>query len=89
MAAGAKTGGRQKGTPNKSTGVVAERCRKLIESKEYLNSFAKRLKAGELPPAVEAMAWHYAYGKPKESLELSGDGGGPVRIEFVIVNGHA
>ena len=28
-----------------------------------------RANAGELPPAIEAMLWHYAYGKPKEQVE--------------------
>ncbi len=89
MAAGKKTGGRTKGTPNKSTGLVAERCRALIESKAYRAFFKTRLEAGTLPPAVEVMTWHYGYGKPKESLELTGEGGGPVRVEFVIVDAHA
>lgn len=83
MAIGKKTGGRRKGTPNKSTGAVAERCRQLIESKDYQDYFAHRLFTGNLPAAVEAMTWHYAYGKPKESLELTGEGGGPVLIRFV------
>lgn len=89
MATGKKTGGRRKGTPNKSTGAVADRCRQLIESKAYQAFFKQRLERGELPPAVEAMTWHYAYGKPKESLELTGAEGGPVRVEFVIVDAHA
>lgn len=89
MANGKKTGGRRKGTPNKSTGAVADRCRQLIESIEYQAFFRQRLLAGDLPPAVEAMTWHYAYGKPKESLELSGADGGPVKVEFVIVHAPA
>lgn len=83
MAIGKKTGGRRKGTPNKSTGAVAERCRALIESADYQDYFKHRLFTGNLPAAVEAMTWHYAYGKPKESLELTGADGGPVLIRFV------
>lgn len=78
MALGKKTGGRTKGTPNKTSGVVAERCRQLIESPEYQDYFAHRLKVGQLPPALEALTWHYAYGKPKEQLEVTGPHGGPI-----------
>ena len=30
-----------------------------------------RARAGTLAPAVEAMLWHYAFEKPKESLEVT------------------
>lgn len=78
MARGRKTGGRTKGTPNKTTGEVAARCRALIESPSYVADFERRLRAGELPPALEALTWHYAYGKPTEHHEHSGPGGGPI-----------
>jgi hypothetical protein len=78
MALGRKTGGRTKGTPNKTTGEVAERCRALIESESYQQYFQHRLQNGALPPALEALTWYYAYGKPKERMEVTGAGGGPV-----------
>jgi hypothetical protein len=65
-------GGRPKGVPNKSTTDTAAVCRALVEDDTYRKAFKKRLHAGELAPALEAMAWHYAYGKPKELLEHSG-----------------
>lgn len=80
MAKGRKTGGRVKGTPNKSTGEVAARCRAIVEDPKYLEYFHHRLMVGQLPPALEALTWHYAYGKPIERQELSGPGGGPIQV---------
>ena len=82
MAKGRKTGGRQKGTPNKATTDVGAVCRQLVEDPEYRKYFAHRLAVGQLPPALEAMTWHYAYGKPQERMELTGSGGGPLVIQW-------
>ena len=41
-----------------------------------------RAKAGELSPAIEAMLWHYAFGKPKEHLEHSGPSGGVIPVDL-------
>lgn len=89
MAQGKKTGGRTKGTPNKTTTELGQACRRLVEDRAYRAAFKLRLHAGELAPPLEAMVWHYAYGKPLERHEVGGEGGGPVRVEFVIVGGHA
>jgi hypothetical protein len=78
MAKGRKTGGRAKGTPNKLTGEVAARCRALIEDPKYVDYFQHRLMVGQLPPALEALTWYYAYGKPKELHEHTGANGGPM-----------
>jgi hypothetical protein len=76
MAKGRKTGGRKAGTPNKVTTELGEACRQLVENHEYRTYFEHRLKVGQLPPALEAMVWHYAYGKPLERQELSAAKGG-------------
>ena len=83
MAPGRKTGGRRKGTPNAIYSEVGERCRKLIESPEYQQYFNHRLAVGQLPPALEAMTWHYAYGKPPEHLEHSGPQGQPIPFTWL------
>lgn len=82
MAKGRKTGGRQKGTPNKATIEVQARCRELIESPTYVEYFKHRLEVGQLPPALEALAWHYAYGKPTERVEMTGAEGGDLVIRW-------
>ncbi len=76
-------GGRPKGVKNKATRAVTAIAIKLVEDREYRRQFALRFKAGELAPPLEAMVWHYAYGKPTEHMEIGGEGGGPVRVVFV------
>ena len=72
--------GRKKGTPNKATTEVAAFCRSIVLDPHYLRTFAARAKAGKLPPNLEAMLWHYSYGKPREHVTL--DAPEPVRITF-------
>ena len=71
-------GGRPKGSKNKTATLAGDRCRALIESEDYARYFKHRLEVGQLPPVLEALMWHYAYGKPKELHEISGPNGGPV-----------
>lgn len=75
-------GGRPKGARNKNSRAAEAVCRKLVEDREYRKSFTDRFKKGELSPPLEAMVWHYAYGKPTEHFEHGGEGGGP--IEHVV-----
>ncbi len=83
MAKGKKTGGRAAGTPNKGTGEIKATCRKLIEDPAYLDYFKHRLMVGQLPPMLEAMTWAYAYGKPVERQEISGEDGTPLPITVI------
>ena len=68
MPKGRKTGGRQKGTPNKATAEAKEVCTRLVDDRVYLTKLRQRLRAGTLSPAVECMLWHFAKGKPREDL---------------------
>jgi hypothetical protein len=91
---GERTAGRQKGTPNKATIEVKEAARLLVEDESYRKNLQARLKSGECAPAVESMLWHYAYGKPKEMVELTGPngsplGGGPQVMLYMPDNGRA
>ena len=70
-----KTGGRQKGTPNKATLEVREACAAIVDDAAYQRNLLTRARAGDLPPAVECMLWHYRFGKPKERIELDGGTG--------------
>ena len=63
-----KTGGRQKGTPNKATAEAKEVCTRLVDDPAYLARLRQRLCAGTLSPAVECMLWYFAKGKPREEL---------------------
>ena len=66
--------GRPKGALNKATRDVKALCTELLESPTYVRNFRTRLNAGKLAPVVEALVWHYAYGKPKEQIELEAGG---------------
>ena len=66
-------GGRAKGTLNKATLAGREFAERLVNDPEYLASVVARAKAGKLQPGIEQMIWYYALGKPRESVELSGN----------------
>jgi len=82
MAKGRKTGGRSKGTPNKATVEVETRCREILESPEYVKYFNHRLMVGQLPAPLETMVWAYAYGRPRERMEVTGLAGGPLVFKW-------
>jgi hypothetical protein len=72
MARGRKTGGRQSGTPNKATSEIREAARLLLDDPEYRRSLRTRLISGKAGP-IETLLFHYAYGKPKETVEQTGE----------------
>jgi hypothetical protein len=63
--------------PNKATREAREIAARLVDDPEYQRRLRQRLLDGELPPAIEVMLWHYAKGKPKDVVEVSGGTGGP------------
>lgn len=65
--------GRKKGVPNKATREVRQLARRLVEDREYQANVRQRLRAGEAG-ALEPLLWHYAYGKPKEVVDLTATG---------------
>jgi hypothetical protein len=72
--------GRPKGVPNKATTEVKKLCTALVEDADYQARFRTRMLAGKLPPMVEAMAWYYAFGKPREQIQLDAN----VRMPTII-----
>ena len=72
--------GRPKGVPNKATVEVKRICTELVEDPDYRQRFRARMVAGKLPPMVEAMTWYYAFGKPKEQIDLTAS----VRMPTII-----
>jgi hypothetical protein len=65
--------GRPPGAVNKVTQEVRELTRGLVDDPEYQAGLRERLLEGKLPPAMETMVWHYAFGKPKETVEFKGE----------------
>jgi hypothetical protein len=66
--------GRPKGALSYTTLEGREFAREFIRSSEYRESIARRIKNDTLPAAVEIRLLEYAYGKPKERIELSTPG---------------
>lgn len=63
--------GRPFGSVNKAYGFIQKRCRELLESEEYIKSVKARLHNGTLAPQLEALFHHYAYGKPKDTVDVT------------------
>lgn len=78
--------GRPKGSVNKTTSrqkVFAARVLGVPgtpEFEEFIASTRKQLLNGFLPPGIFALILHYAYGKPKETIEVQGE----VTIEKIV-----
>ena len=63
--------GRKPGIPNKATQDIKERAREVLEDPAYLASLKARLETGEAGQ-VEALLFHYGYGKPRETVAIEG-----------------
>jgi len=44
--------------------------RQFLASPEYRQGLLDRVRLGTLPPALEVLMYHYAYGKPTEHVEV-------------------
>lgn len=71
------------------TAEIRQLARNLLEDKFYRRSLRRRLIDGRLG-ALEVVLWHYAYGKPKEPIEMGGteEGATNSRIVFYIPDNH-
>lgn len=86
-----KSGGRQKGTPNKITADIKEIAQSFGE--EAITYLVEIARNGDAPPAARVAAvkeiLDRGYGKAKQDVELTGANGGPVetvtRIELVAL----
>lgn len=77
---GAKTGGRKKGTLNKTTAEVRAFCSSLVGDKQYRAKLRADFKCRKLNPVIESMVWHYAVGKPSDKVEMTGADGKPLNL---------
>jgi len=62
--------------------VVRKFSRKALTDSTYRKTLLKRLREGTIQPGTEALLYYYAYGKPRESVEVQA-GPGLVKIEHV------
>ncbi len=85
-----KVGGRKKGGLNKATRDIRDMARALVEDQDYQASLQSRLRAGQASH-METLLHQYAYGKPKETVEVQS---GKRPLEIIVehvrdkLNGH-
>ena len=80
-AKGHRFGGRQKGTPNKTTVEIRTAARAIVEDPKYVTQLKRRMRTGSAPH-METLMFYYAYGKPRERMELSAPGGKPLGYDL-------
>jgi len=78
-----KHGGRASGVPNKVTGQARELAIELVTDPTYLKKFKQRLLSGRINPALEKMAWEFAFGRPRQQLEIDWSESAPLGINTV------
>jgi hypothetical protein len=74
--------GRAKGSLNSSTKDVREVARSIVDDPDYRAALCRRIADGTAGP-MEALMWHYAYGKPKESLDVTHTGPREILVRYV------
>ena len=67
-----RRGGRQKGTPNKTTAEVKAACSLIVDDEEYRQELLNAARSRTLAPAMECLLWYYAKGRPTERVEHAG-----------------
>jgi hypothetical protein len=65
--------GRKPGGLNKRTVQFAEMARTIVEDPEVWKLWLKQACIGELPTPIMQLLCHYAWGRPVERIEHSGD----------------
>ena len=60
--------GRKPGTPNKVTVVVSAYARGLVEDTQVQAKILEQAREGTLPAPLMVLLFHYAYGKPPETI---------------------
>jgi len=63
--------GRPLGATSRVTRLGRAFAQQFVESADYRASVERRIKNDTLPPGVETMLWHYAYGKPKDVIDVN------------------
>ncbi len=66
-------GGRPPGVQNKVTREIKEIAQGLLEDPIYQAKLKEQLQEGKLAPPVLCLLYNYAYGKPKETVDVTAD----------------
>lgn len=68
---GDKRAGRPKGSKNKVTLEARAAASLIVDDPEYRDTLLAKARKGTLSPAMEALLWYYAHGKPTENVSIS------------------
>lgn len=63
--------GRPPGAPNKRTLAAREKAAEILATPEYRESLVRRIQQDTLAPLMERTLWEYAYGVPKQKVEVN------------------
>lgn len=63
----------RKGVPNKVTVEVKLAAASIVDDPVYRKNLFMAMKDRTVAPAVEMMLWHYAKGKPKDTVSVDGN----------------
>lgn len=74
--------GRPKGRLNNITLEARKFAQGIVASAKYRKTLREQAENGELPPPIQTMLWAYAYGKPPEKVEITGEDSGPLQVVF-------
>lgn len=74
--------GRKPGQTNKATAEMVQFCREFLTSPEYQAKLKDRILRGKAE-RVEQLMHHYAFGKPVETVAITGADGGAIQIQAV------
>lgn len=72
-AARAKIRRSRKGVPNKVKAEVKLAAAQIVDDPTYRQNLFRAMQNRTVAPMIEAMLWHYAKGKPKETVAVDGN----------------
>jgi hypothetical protein len=78
--------GRKPGIKNVTTPEARAIAQYIVQHPKVQARLLQQAIDGTLRPEIEILLWHYAYGKPREQIEVTGPNGGPIQLFEVVLN---
>lgn len=74
--------GRKKNVRNAVTKEIRQLARELLDQ-DYFDVLYWRLRDGKCAPQIETLMHHFAFGRPKTLVEISGAGDGKIPLDVM------